>query len=262
MNIIQKRIRHTLTDREEIRQVMAEGALHGTAITVQLKGDEQIYHSAFETRDEEELQLVRRGQGLLIAPLDPPVGNIKMRFSPQVTLRFALHDHAVEVESQLERLLEQRVVRMRFPHQATLSAQQRNNDRIPVLPDHPVEMDVSAESGPTLEARIYDISRGGLAFYAVEQGAPLLPLGKVRITLWLAPFPEVALQAELLGTKQVGNRLCYRAIFRFRTSRERTTQAFMVAHLDKSLKQRRQELFGNAPPVVQAAAMGVSLHDA
>lgn len=248
MNTTSQARGRTVKEGEEVRRIVEEAAVRGSALHVAIRGERQIFHSAFETRDEEDLKVVRQGRAILMAPMDPPLGNVKIRFAPEVVVRFSLHDYAVEAEVVLETLLENRTLRLSFPRELHLTPQQRYNDRIPMVPNLPVEMVVWSEEGNALQARVHDLSRGGVAFFTLENSNAELALGgKVRLTLMVQSVTVLELSAELLGTKRVEGQICYRAVFRYQSGRERSVQEHLVSRMEQELKRRRQELFGDAP---------------
>lgn len=236
-----------LTEREEVRRIIEEAALRGSALHVEIKGEPRLYHSAFETRDEEQLREIRQGRAILMAPLDPPLGNMKIRFAPEVVLRFALYDYAVEMDVPMEGILANRTLRLGFPRSLRLAPQQRHNPRVPVVPELPVEMVIWSEDGQAVPGRVHDVSRGGVAFSALE-GAGAFQVGeKLRLTMLVQSVTILELHAEVLGTKTVDGKDSFRAMFHYHSGRERSIQEHLICRMEQEMKRRREVLFGESP---------------
>lgn len=234
-----------LNNPRQIAELVEQAALRFTLITIRIRGHGHPFHTLFEFKEKTDLEAIFAYKHLFIAPLDPPIGNIKIHFAPQINLRFQTEEHIVDMEVTFKGIATNRLIQLDFPRQASLSVQHRDNNRVSIQPDWPIEAMISNATDLNFIAKLHDISRGGLAFYPSDPTLAMPINSRIQVSLLAYPMPAIDLTMEILGNKPVGDKICYRGMFLFKNVKERKALDYLISRLETRTKQRRLDLFGS-----------------
>ncbi|MBF0612235.1 MAG: PilZ domain-containing protein [Magnetococcales bacterium] len=221
---------------------MIESALAiDNPVMVQLPNDTVFYNSKFAIDAPPEIEALRTGQHLFIGPLDPPMGNIKVRKASSVTLRFFTERHIAELSAPYLGTVEG-AIKLGFPLKAIQNQQKRSHPRIQVLPEFKIKLEVMRPSGIPFEAKLNDISLGGSLFCALKNEARLADGSVITMGLSGGKFPSIQINCIILGSTMKEDRPCYRVKFKGGTTEVNALKGF-IDTLVQEHRRKREWLF-------------------
>ena len=155
---------------------------------------------------------LEEGQYLLLAPLDPPIGNLKIRNASDVHLELTSKFHLMECVTSLDKITPSRKIRLVFPKSMRQKAQQRLAVRVPVARNMPIVVSVSRPSGIAFEARFRDISTGGASFCSTGAIPKIADHARVDMEVTY-PGGTVTMNAMVVGSFPKDGEHIFRAQF-------------------------------------------------
>ncbi|MBF0185502.1 MAG: PilZ domain-containing protein [Magnetococcales bacterium] len=184
---------------------------------------------------------LEEGQYLLLASLDPPIGNLKIRSATDIRLEFASKLHRLECESKLLQFTPTKKLRMAFPKSVQQRPQQRLAVRVPVERTTEVVVTVVRPSGIVFEAKFRDISATGASFYPTGATPRIADHSRVQMEI---SYPEgkVEVDAVILGAFVNEGELVFRTQFLIATQQIAQQISAIVAYVQRSNIQRRKAL--------------------
>ncbi len=189
-------------------------------VRVSLSNATSPYYSHFEWElmEDEMGQVVQsknyleKGQYLLLAALDPPIGNLKIRSATEIRMEFASKYHLLECETTLDLITPARKICLAFPKNLHQKPQQRSAVRVPVERNLPVVASVVRPSGIVFEAKFRDISTGGVSFFATGATPRIADQSRVEMTI-TSPAGKMEVDAVIVGSYSKDGEQVFRAQF-------------------------------------------------
>lgn len=192
---------------------------------------------------EEHLHM---GYPLEIAPLLPPVGNIKIRrTSDTITLQLNTETTAIKAETRFVGI-EGTNLLLDYPKKLFLREQQRSTFRVKVESFMGLKTTIIRASGITFPVQLDDISAGGMRFHAYQLVPRMAPSSRFSAVLsW--PKQETFIRVNALLIQQARNGLesSFRCRFLFKDQKESNVMSALVSEVQRKLIERRQSRFGS-----------------
>ncbi|MEO5363381.1 MAG: PilZ domain-containing protein [Magnetococcus sp. DMHC-8] len=189
----------------------------------------------------ESKNYLEEGRFLLLAPLDPPIGNLKIRSASEVRVEFASKFHLLEGVSTLERITPARKICLAFPKNLRQKPQQRLAVRTPVARNMEIVASVVRPSGIVFEAKFRDISSGGVAFYPTGATPTIADHSRVQMTITY-PAGKVAVEAVVLGAVSKDGEQIFRTQFLVDSHQVSLEINALVSYVQRENIVRRKEL--------------------
>ena len=218
-------------------------------VQVFLSNAPSAFYSHFEWELlEDELGQVQQskayldqGQYLLLASLDPPIGNLKMRNATEIRLEFASKYHLLECTTTLDTITPARKICLAFPKSLRQKPQQRLAVRVPVERNMNIVISVVRPSGIVFEAKFVDISSGGAAFFAT--GAIPMIADHTRVDMTVTyPEGKVRVESVILGAFSKQGEQIFRAQFLVDSQKAASDINALVGYVQRENIQRRKKL--------------------
>ncbi|MBF0456139.1 MAG: PilZ domain-containing protein [Magnetococcales bacterium] len=229
----------------EIREILSQAVLENNPFQLQI--DEQIF--IYYTHFDPDLNLeedIQEGNRILIAPLDPPIGNLKLINSKKVTLELFTALHLLEFEVTFLARLEYGTLALSFPDKVVLGKQKRESVRIPIDPKWGLIVHAVRPSGLTFVGRPVDINIGGTCFFCVGNPPPLNEKSRLKIIIkWPARQIEVEANAIVIKHHDKEGEIFFRTKFLFETYKDARAMEEITTDLQRREIKRREEIFGS-----------------
>lgn len=231
-----------VTDPQQIEQLLGEAVNSENFLTVTLAGERLQFYTLFLLQENSSDYLAQHDY-LLVAPLDPPIGNIKLRSAKEIVIDFFTQRHVVSAQVDYRGQTVGRGIQLGFPTRLVASSQKRAGVRI--IPDGRLAISVTIvrPSGLSFSAAIDDISMGGVAFANFSQEARLEHGARVTMIFEVAGHPTVQSEGVVLGVVQKHGRSCLRVRFRLATSAQVRALGELTAFIQRDVLQRRADRF-------------------
>ncbi|WP_130471955.1 PilZ domain-containing protein [Candidatus Magnetaquicoccus inordinatus] len=183
---------------------------------------------------------LEEGQYLLLATVDPPIGNLKIRSAGEIRLEFASKYHRLECETSLQQITPAKKLRMSFPKSVLQKPQQRLAVRVPVERNTNIVVTIVRPSGIVFEAKFRDISATGASFYPTGATPRIADHARVQMAI---TYPEgnVEVDAVILGAFVSEGELVFRAQFLVASHQSSQQISAAVAYVQRCNIQRRKE---------------------
>lgn len=229
-------------DTLQIQQLIETAVVHGSAIVVRIPGEKIRFTTYFSTTNANDFKTTDGQWCLLVAPLDPPLGNIKMRGAPYLTISFFTDLFVVESRVNYLKNLEDRSIQLSFPTAMFRSPQKRSSARIVVDPKMNIQAKIRRPAGLTFAVKIYDICVGGVAFYSDDTIPPMLENTRLVFTISRPAQRDIEITAVILGVFNKDEKTCYRAIFGHKEESLKEVEKLVQSLVNKN-QAKRQKLF-------------------
>lgn len=205
---MEKGIHHQASVLETLHRAVREGVL----LDVRIEGDDKTYGARLLTLSEDVSSLKKQAadmllsqyaarlqpggsdaaaspeqdeRWILITPLEPPEGNMRIRKASKVVIGFYLgleSFRTVVSFRKVQRIETGQAIELSWPP-AFQSAPKRQQHRIEIPADMNLEVQVQKRGSEPFTARIVDISPGGLSFTCNELPVPLESGDKVGLSI-------------------------------------------------------------------------------
>lgn len=183
------------------------------------------------------------GHYLLLAPLDPPIGNIKIRNATEIRAEMASQHHLLECVTTLQTTTPDRKICLAFPRVIRLKPQKRASVRVPVDRKMNVTASVVRPSGIIFAASFVDISATGAAFAPTGATPRIADNSRVEILIDY-PMGKVSVDAIVLGSLMKDGETVFRAQFLISSHKIASGVNECVSYVQRELLQRRAHLMG------------------
>jgi hypothetical protein len=233
-----------ISDPEIIRETLGLALLEDNPFQLQLDQQVFVYYTRF-SYDPGLAEDIEQGERLLIAPLDPPIGNMKIRSSKKVILELFTEFHLVEAHVEFLSRPNPSAIELSFPQELLLDKQKRDSIRVSIDPLWGLEVQAIRPSGISIAGRPIDLSTGGLCFLS-ETSIPIMSK-KFRlkiVILWPSRNVTVQAQALLIKHHDKEGETYFRAKFLFETYDEARAMEELASALQIRMIKQREELFG------------------
>ncbi|MBF0359227.1 MAG: hypothetical protein HQL70_11545, partial [Magnetococcales bacterium] len=162
----------TIKDPGEIQQVLSQALTEDHPFKLRIDKQVFTYYTRF-TYSPELAEDIENGIHLLIAPLDPPIGNIKIIKSKKVTLELFTEFHLVTAICHFVSRPNPESFELSFPKELILGKQKRDSVRVKIDPAWELAVKAIRPSGIPFTGIPTDISTGGICFFS-EASIPIM----------------------------------------------------------------------------------------
>lgn len=203
----------------------------------------------WETKEDQAGKIIQcknfvtTGQYLLIAALDPPIGNVRIRKASSVNVQFFTKINIFRCEVPFEKITDTKSIRLGFPETIQAEPEKRMAFRVKVNPLIEVTAEIIRPSGVSFKIDIVDISVGGMAFCPVKTIPKMGEGAKITIRVCCPETCDVSLDAVFIGIVPRDGAQIFRARFLIGTQDEAISIETLVMHLQRQTVQTRQALF-------------------
>ncbi|MEO5367799.1 MAG: hypothetical protein H7831_15850 [Magnetococcus sp. WYHC-3] len=233
----------TLSQPREILKLITASALADSAVEVVLEDHYTPYISRFAL-SADSFEALEQGAWLELQPLDPPVGNLRIRHSPRVRLHFFTSEFNARADTEFLEIGTNHGVRLRIPTRLHLTHQKRETVRLPVLPEWGITLKIIRPSGLSFLARLMDLSAGGMRFAPLGLVAHIAERANLEV---LVTWPQQSLTlraaAQMLKPLEVDGEVVFRVRFSPRVLAESQAVEEFAARVQREHLRRRSELF-------------------
>ncbi len=207
--------RETITHKPRILRLIMEQCLLHEEVEIQINEHKQVYHtlvldrfpeSGKDTGDNVTSQYapytyLKKGQCLLLDPIDLDEAKVQINEGEQILLRFFTGHHAYETHVPFEKCVEvqgERVaIQVDFPTELRV-AHIRQHIRVKVLRHSNIELTLMAENLGDFKTRIIELSASGLSCCMPEQFIEKLPVhSKVNLRISVMGEDDLIIDAHI-----------------------------------------------------------------
>nr|CRH07998.1 Conserved protein of unknown function. Type IV pilus assembly PilZ [Candidatus Magnetococcus massalia] len=239
---------HPLTtdSLREIVKLITTAVLADSSVQLRLDEGAIEYFSLFRVTVD-NLEELEAGDYLPIAPLDPPIGNVKIRQAERVHLHFFTSDYSAQATTTLQQITTDKSIRLQMPKQLELISQRRNAVRVKIDEKWPVQLKVIRPSGVSFLAVPEDLSAGGVCFKSVGSIPTLSEKARVQLVLnWRDEKIKLKVKGVMLKDLNRQGEVCLRAQFLPDSYQGMQEIEQLVALLQRKHLLMRRELFEDA----------------
>ncbi len=234
----------TVRSEEEIKKILAQALVENNPFQVRLDDQMFLYYSRFDSAPglAEDIQDGRR---LLIAPLDPPVGNIKMLSSQEVRLEMFTKMLLVEAPVKFLSRPDPDTIELSFPETIIKGRQKRESVRVPIDTDLGLLVKAVRSSGISFMGRPVDMSMGGICFYSLGAIPSIAENSRLQIAvLWPNRGMEFLAKGVMIKHFRKEGDVYFRTKFLFDSYKDARAVEEMVTALQRLELKKREEMFG------------------
>ncbi|MBF0383257.1 MAG: PilZ domain-containing protein [Magnetococcales bacterium] len=233
------------TDENKIIDILARAVVENNPFKVQLDKQVFVYYSRFST-EPTLLEDIQQQKHILIAPLDPPLGNLKIINAKKTTITLFTELHLVEVPVHFISRPDISILQLSFPKELVVDKQQRESIRVPVEPDWGLIVKAIRPSGISFIGRLHDISTGGLCFLSIGSVPSLAEKSKLEVIIqWPNRNKEVRARAIIIKNQIRDGDMYFRAKFLFDSYKDARNLEEMTVSLQRLHIKKREQLFGD-----------------
>ncbi|MEO5340677.1 MAG: hypothetical protein H7837_09205 [Magnetococcus sp. MYC-9] len=178
---------------------------------------------------------------LLLAPMEPPIGNLKIRSAGEIRLEFASRTHLLVCVTTLLQITPARRICLAFPKSLQQKPERRAVVRILVDRTLNVVLTVVRPSGIAFEAKFRTISAKGAAFYGTGAIPKIADGSELEMTI---AYPEgtVEVEAVVLGSYSKDGEQLFRIQFSVPDQQVARAIGALASFVQRSNLQRRTSL--------------------
>jgi hypothetical protein len=233
-----------VTDPEEIIKIFSQALLEDNPFQLQIGTQVFVYYTRF-TKDSYLAEDIADGVRLLIAPLDPPIGNIKIINSKFVTLELFTEFYLVNAKLQFLSRPNPESIELSFPTQLLIGKQKRDSIRVSIDPVWGLEVKAVRPSGISFTGIPTDLSTGGVCF-STETSIPIMAkqFRLLIIIMWPSRNVEVQAKAIMIKYHDKEGDIFFRAKFLFENYDEARAMEELASALQIREIKKREDLFG------------------
>ena len=231
-------------NREKIIEILEKAFDENKPLQVQL--DKQIftYYSRFSS-DSNLLEDIQEEKHLLIAPLDPPIGNIKIITCYKVNLKIFTDSYLIESPVYFLSRPDIRVLQLSFPKELILGKQQRDAVRIDIAPEWGLIVKIIRPSGLSFLGQPVDLSIGGLSFFSLGAIPAIADKSRVKIIIQWPNKKKVArVEAIIIKHQTKDGNAHFRSRFLFESYKDVRDVEEITTALQRLHIKKRELLFG------------------
>ena len=229
-----------------IKGILERALVENNPFKVQLDKQVFVYYSRFSS-EPSLLEDIQNEKHLLISPLDPPIGNIKIINAKKVNISLFTDLHLVEAPIHFISRPDISYLQLSFPTQLILGKQQRDSVRVPVESEWGLIVKAIRPSGISFIGRAQDISAGGLCFFSIGAVPTIAEKSRLKIIIqWPAKKREVRADAIIIKHHTQEGDVYFRAKFLFESFKDARNLEEMTVALQRLHIKKREMLFGNS----------------
>ena len=249
----------TSTDSDREKQVESVGEIAALLIAVLeerlpvrvfLGNSSFPYYSHFEWELVEDSQgkvidskvHLEQGRYLLLAALDPPIGNLKIRTATKISVEFFTKFHLLDCIVRLEQITGTRKLRLSFPEKLQQKQQKRSSFRAPIDKDMRLIASITRPSGVVFKALFCDFGIGGAAFYPTGATPRIAEHSRVEMHI---TYPEGAVKVDAIirGTFAKDGEQVFRAQFLVANHKTAGDLGELASYVQRENVQKRNNTF-------------------
>ncbi|MBF0368543.1 MAG: PilZ domain-containing protein [Magnetococcales bacterium] len=228
----------------ECTKLLAAALTEGHPVQVEMSNDAILFYSRFEN-ELERMEDIVAGRFLEIGPLDPPVGNIRIRRSEYVNLHFFTTRHVAEAQVKFLEMSPTRCIRLSVPEKLFLNRQKRTAFRVDVEPSWRLTVKVIRPSGISFLANPLDLSIGGMRLVTLGPVPKMSNNARIEVVVdWKERGIQATAKAKILQQIPVAGNISFRLQFLISSSKQAQLFENLVTALQRRRIEKRKELFG------------------
>ena len=233
----------------ETKHIMISGILEemiseNHPFKIRLNDQEFSYYTRFYNYPT-MMKDIHDGKHLLIDPIDPPIGNIKIIQSNKVTLESFTSSYLVKASVQFLSRQERNVIKLSYPKALDIEKQKRTDIRVPIDPSWGVIVKVIYPAGMSFLGPVINLSKNGICFVCQTPIANIDKLPSMKlIVIWEDKKMKAQGDAEILSYHIQEGGVYYYARFWFESSADVRSVQKMLSSLQKNYQAKRAALFG------------------
>lgn len=228
-------------DRAEMARLLLESLVDNLPVYVHV--DDQVFFSNFGT-DADQVEGLESARYVALDPLDPPVGNIRIRKAETIRLQFFTKKHSMKAEVTLTRI-DAKALRFSFPEKLFLYEQHRSSFRVEVPPRTDMAVKVIRASGISFLGIPLNMSVGGLRFKSAGRMPKMAENFRFNLILnWPSRGLSAETQAIMIEHSTFQGEDFFRCQFVFGSHKTAIAIGKIVTSLQRAHLLKRQELFG------------------
>ncbi|ABK45518.1 type IV pilus assembly PilZ [Magnetococcus marinus MC-1] len=231
------------TDPREIVKIFTSAMLDESHVHVRLDHGMVEYFSLFRS-SADELEALQSADHLTLTPLDPPVGNAKIRLCERVMLRFFTAQFSAECQCTFLETQDNRSIHLSLPERLTLIPQRRADVRVKIDEKKPFILKIIRPSGISFLAKPIDISAGGISFASIGNVPHISEKSRIHLILdWKNEGIHIKVRALMLKEINKEGEQLLRARFLPESLAAAQSIEELVALVQRKHLQQRAELF-------------------
>ena len=185
---------------------------------------------------------LEEGRYLLLAALDPPIGNLKIRTATKISVEFFTKFHLLDCLVRLKKITGARKLQMSFPEKIRQKPQKRSSFRSPVDYRMNIGASITRPSGVVFKAQFSDFGVGGAAFYPSGVTPRIADHSRVQMHISY-PEGEVSVDAIIRGSFAKDGEQFFRAQFLVANHKTAREIGELASYVQRGNLQKRVETF-------------------
>lgn len=168
---------------DKLQALFRRLAEEGCLVEVRFEGDEQLYGATL--LDVGGGGKVPGESGLLISPLEPPAGNMRIRRGGAIQAGISDGGFFLEFKLAFQKVMMVeggQGILIAMPRVVQVHLR-RKQERLPVPPDWSMMVALEKKGSSTVNAEVVDLSEGGLSFICSANQCPLAKGDRLKITI-------------------------------------------------------------------------------
>ncbi|MBF0444420.1 MAG: PilZ domain-containing protein [Magnetococcales bacterium] len=233
-----------LKNPSAIKKILGQALVENNPLQLRIDNQVFVYYSKFDSEPglAEDIQA---GKHLLIAPLDPPVGNIKVLKSKELHLELFTKSHLVSTKVKFLSRPDQDTIELSFPEEIAHGSQKRESVRVQIDPDWQLIVKAIRPSGLSFLGRPVDISMGGVCFFSLGAVPSISENTKLQVAVqWPNRNKKFLAKAILIKNFRKEGDVYFRTKFLLETYKDARAVEEMVTALQILEIKKREEKFG------------------
>ncbi|MEO5364728.1 MAG: PilZ domain-containing protein [Magnetococcus sp. DMHC-8] len=184
---------------------------------------------------------LEEGQYLLLMPMEPPIGNLKVRSATDIRLEFASRSHLLECSTSLLQITPARKICLAFPKVLRQKPERRSGVRVLVDRTMTITLTVVRPSGIVFEAKFRNLSARGAAFFGTGAIPKIADHSQVEVTI-VYPEGKLEVEANVLGAYLKDGEQLFRIQFTLQDQQVTRDIGVLTSYVQRSNIQRRNKL--------------------
>ena len=185
---------------------------------------------------------LRQGEYLLLAALDPPIGNIKVRSATEISMEFFTRFHLLHCPITLQHITGTKKLCFSFPKELQRKPQSRSSFRAPVSRTMDIALTVVRPSGIRFDAKFDDVATGGAAFFPIGTTPRIADHSRLELNITY-PDDTIAVDAVVLGSFVRDGEHFFRTQFLIDSHNTANAINTLVAYVQRGISRNRLNTF-------------------
>ena len=185
---------------------------------------------------------LEQGAFLLLAALDPPIGNLKIRTASEINIEFFTKRHLLNCSVSLKKITGSKKLSLSFPQKLAQKPQRRSSFRAPIARSMDIIVSVTRPSGIAFGVKLSDLSVGGTSFYPTGATPRIADHSRVELDIRY-PEGQINVDAIILGSFSKDGEQFFRSQFLVADHKTASDLGELVNYLQRESVQKRVQTF-------------------